>query len=62
MYTCVCTCICVCSKDIIRHCFVWLGLLMCTLIKYLGFMDPFLWGGGGGGGGGIFVFAPVQHN
>ena len=32
---CVCLCVCVCVCD---HWFVWLGLFMCTLIRYLGFM------------------------
>ena len=34
----MCVCICVCD-----HLFVWLGLLMCTLIWYLGFYGYF-WG------------------
>ena len=29
----VCVCVCVCD-----HYFVWLGLFLCTLIQYLGFM------------------------
>ena len=31
-HTCVCVCVCVCT-----HVFVWLGLFLCTLIRYMGF-------------------------
>ena len=42
---CVCVCVCVCVRNFlldINHKFVWLGLLMCTLIWYLGFKGTFL--------------------
>ena len=40
---CVCVCVCLCESvlDIIHHWFVWLGLFMCTLIRYLRPMDTF---------------------
>ena len=31
-------CLFVCFSEIIHHWFVWLGLVMCTLIRYLRFL------------------------
>ena len=44
VYVCVCVCVCVCARARARVCdnsFVWLGLFMCMLIRYLGFMGTF---------------------
>ena len=38
---CVCVCVCVCAC-VCHHKFVWLGLFLCTLMQYMGFMGIFL--------------------